>query len=528
MPSRKELTQEIDRAPSGPKIAAFFDVDRTLLAGFSAVGFMKDKFTTEGFSLGDMARAVAGTFRFGTKQTSFPSFLEETSTNLVGLTEHELLEQGERVFAKHLVTDIYPESRALVEAHQRRGHTVAIVSSATHFQIDALAKELGIEHVLCTELEFEKGKFTGKVRRPACWQEGKADAAGAFSEQVDADLSQSYFYTDSHDDLALLDLVGNPRLVNPDSELARVGARRGWPVYQFSSRGRPGAREIAGLVGSLTSLGPAALVGLPAALASGSLRKGADLMLSTYAELTTALTGVELNVEGEEHLWSHRPAVFIFNHQSGLDSILMAQLTQRDVVVRRPRRSREGDRGHAAGGRGDAQGSVRGDCARRNAQRDEEAGQVQEGCIPHGDGRGCPDRSGGPEERARCAAAQRNRDSPRHGGRGGAPADCDIGVEARGPRRPHCRDREALRGDPGELALWARERAEGAPAPQLRAASPRCAVAGAPLRLWARPGQSPTRPSSARLRRAARSLSFACAPNRRQMETDRMVRRESR
>jgi putative phosphoserine phosphatase/1-acylglycerol-3-phosphate O-acyltransferase len=332
MPSRKELTQEIDRAPSGPKIAAFFDVDRTLLAGFSAVGFMKDKFTTEGFSLGDVARAAAGTFRFGTKRTSFPSFLEETSTNLVGLTEHELLEQGERVFAKHLVTDIYPESRALVEAHQRRGHTVAIVSSATHFQIDALAKELGIEHVLCTELEFEKGRFTGKVRRPACWQEGKADAAGAFAEQVDADLSQSYFYTDSHDDLALLDLVGKPRLVNPDSELARVGARRGWPVYQFSSRGRPGAREIAGLVGSLTSLGPAALVGLPAALASGSLRKGADLMLSTYAELTTALTGVELNVEGEEHLWSQRPAVFIFNHQSGLDSILMAQLTQRDVV----------------------------------------------------------------------------------------------------------------------------------------------------------------------------------------------------
>jgi putative phosphoserine phosphatase/1-acylglycerol-3-phosphate O-acyltransferase len=332
MPSRKELTQEIDRAPSGPKIAAFFDVDRTLLAGFSAVGFMKDKFTTEGFSLGDVARAAAGTFRFGTKRTSFPSFLEETSTNLVGLTEHELLEQGERVFAKHLVTDIYPESRALVEAHQRRGHTVAIVSSATHFQIDALAKELGIEHVLCTELEFEKGRFTGKVRRPACWQEGKADAAGAFAEQVDADLSQSYFYTDSHDDLALLDLVGKPRLVNPDSELARVGARRGWPVYQFSSRGRPGVREIAGLVGSLTSLGPAALVGLPAALASGSLRKGADLMLSTYAELTTALTGVELNVEGEEHLWSQRPAVFIFNHQSGLDSILMAQLTQRDVV----------------------------------------------------------------------------------------------------------------------------------------------------------------------------------------------------
>ena len=332
MPSRKKLTQEIDRSSSGPKTAAFFDVDRTLLAGFSAVGFMKDKFANEGLSLSNVAEAVAGTLRFGMKRTSFPSFLEETSSDLVGLTEQELLEQGERVFAKHLVTDIYPESRILVEAHQRRGHTVAIVSSATHFQIDALAEELGIEHVLCTELEFDQGKFTGKVERPACWQEGKADAARDLAALYDIDLKASYFYSDSHDDLALLDLVGKPRLVNPDQELARVGSRRGWPVYEFSSRGRPGARELAGLVGSLASLGPAAMIGLPAALASGSLRKGADLMLSTYAELTTTLTGVSLNVEGEEHLWSHRPAVFIFNHQSGLDSLLMAQLTRRDVV----------------------------------------------------------------------------------------------------------------------------------------------------------------------------------------------------
>ncbi len=332
MPSRKELTREIDRAPSGPKVGAFFDVDRTLLAGFSAAAFMRDRFANEGFSLSTTLNAIAGTARFASRQTSFPTFLEDTSGNLVGLSEQELQEQGERVFADHLAADIYPESRALVEAHQRRGHTVAIVSSATHFQVDALARELGIEHVMCTELEFKKGRFTGRVQRPACWQEGKARAAEELAERFDLDLAESYFYTDSHDDLALLDLVGKPRLVNPDARLARVGARRGWPVYEFTSRGRPGPREIAGLVGSLASLGPAALVGLPAALATGSLRKGADLMLSTYAEMATALTGVELRVEGEEHLWSHRPAVFIFNHQSGLDSILMAKLIQRDVV----------------------------------------------------------------------------------------------------------------------------------------------------------------------------------------------------
>jgi len=333
MPTRKELTREIDAGPTGPKVAAFYDVDRTLLAGFSAGAFMKDKMSTRDVGLSDMAGATLSALRFGTGQTSFPSFLEDTSTNLVGSSEDELLEEGRRIFEKHLVTDIYPEARALVEAHQARGHTVVIVSSATHFQIDALAEELGIEHVLCTELEFDdEGKFTGKVQRPAVWQEGKADVAQSFAWDHDIDMDESYFYTDSHDDVPLLDVVGHPRLVNPDEKLARIGARRGWPAYQFRSRGRPGRREIAGLLGSMASLGPAALVALPTAVASGSLRKAADVMLSTFAEMTTSATGVELNVEGEEHLWSHRPAVFIFNHQSGLDSLLMAQLTRRDVV----------------------------------------------------------------------------------------------------------------------------------------------------------------------------------------------------
>ena len=81
--------------------AAFFDVDRTLLAGFSAMAFLKDRFSNEGISLDSVVQATAGTLRFGMKRTSFPSFLEETSTNLIGRSERELLEDGERVFAQH-------------------------------------------------------------------------------------------------------------------------------------------------------------------------------------------------------------------------------------------------------------------------------------------------------------------------------------------------------------------------------------------------------------------------------------------
>ncbi|MEO1916465.1 MAG: hypothetical protein ABGW98_21700, partial [Myxococcales bacterium] len=114
MASRRELTRLIDRGPSGPKIGAFFDVDRTLLAGFSAMAFMRDKFSTEGIDIGKTITSLGGAFRFGMNQSSFPTFLEESSGDLVGLTEEELSAVGERVFNQRLVTDIYPESRALV------------------------------------------------------------------------------------------------------------------------------------------------------------------------------------------------------------------------------------------------------------------------------------------------------------------------------------------------------------------------------------------------------------------------------
>jgi len=332
MTARTDFKRSIERGPEGPKIGAFFDVDRTLLAGFSAAAFMRDKFATEGIDLTKTVSSLGGALRFGMNQTSFPTFIEESSGDLVGLTEKELAEVGDRVFNQRLVTEIYPESRALVEAHQKRGHTVAIISSATHFQIDALARELGIEHVLCTELEFEDGRFTGRVQRPACFREGKARAGRELAERFDLDLSQSYFYTDSSDDLPLLDIVGYPRLVNPDSELSRVASRNGWPVFRFDSRGQPTLRELAGLAASMGALVPSAMVAVPAAIASGSLRRGMELLTSTYADLSTAVTGVELQVRGEENLWSHRPAIFVFNHQSGLDAIIMAKLLRRDVV----------------------------------------------------------------------------------------------------------------------------------------------------------------------------------------------------
>ena len=161
------------------------------------------------------------------------------------MAESVLRETGQEVFEKHLARQIYPEARALVEAHRARGHTLAIVSSATCYQAAPVAEALGIPHVLCTQLEVEHGVFTGQVVKPTCWQEGKLHYASQLAEQEGIELAESFFYTDSADDLPLLEAVGRPRPLNPSAQLAGIARDRGWPIRRFTSRGRPSAEAIA-------------------------------------------------------------------------------------------------------------------------------------------------------------------------------------------------------------------------------------------------------------------------------------------
>ena len=167
---------------------------------------------------------------------------------------------------------------------------------------------------------------------PTCWQEGKAHYARELADEHDVDLDESYFYTDSQDDLPLLEAVGRPRPLNPDARLTGVARDRGWPVRRFTSRGTPGVEQLARTVLAHASLLPSAAAGLGVALFNRSRRDGVNVAGSTWAELSTALAGIDLRVEGEEHIWSNRPAVFIFNHQSAVDAVLVLKLLRRDIT----------------------------------------------------------------------------------------------------------------------------------------------------------------------------------------------------
>ena len=326
------LTEEIRHGPSGPKIGAFFDLDRTLLAGFSAAAFFFERLVSGRMAPKEVVDSLRGALSFGLGRTGFSGLMAASAAAYRGLAEEVLLEIGEEVYAKHLATQIYPESRALVEAHQSMGHTVAIISSATRYQAEPLAKEMNIPHLLCSQLEVEDGVFTGRVVQPTCWGEGKAEAGRRLAAEQDLDLGESYFYTDSNEDLPLLEIVGRPRPLNPDRALAQVAKERFWPVRRFTSRGTPGASEWARTALTYGSLVPAIGAGLLAGLVTGSRREAINTGGALFGDLATSLSGVDLRVEGEENLWSERPAVFIFNHQSGLDLVLMAKLIRRDVT----------------------------------------------------------------------------------------------------------------------------------------------------------------------------------------------------
>jgi putative phosphoserine phosphatase/1-acylglycerol-3-phosphate O-acyltransferase len=318
--------------PSGSHIAAIFDFDGTLIAGYSATVFLKEQLKRGDLSARDFLELSAAMTNFGLGNLGFSGLMLVTSQLMRGMSEQNYIEFGEELYTKQIARLIYPESRALVEAHRAKGHTIAVISSATPYQVEPAARGMDIDHVMCSQLEVEGGVFTGGVIRPTCFGQGKVDAAEDLAARLDLDLDASAFYSDSYDDIELLERVGNPVVLNASSKLTREAQHRSWPSARFGSRGRASLSEFLRSVAATWSLVPSFAAGLPMWALTGSRRDAQNFSFSVFADSASALIGLQLDVKGEEHLWSHRPAVFVFNHQSKADIIITARLLRRDIA----------------------------------------------------------------------------------------------------------------------------------------------------------------------------------------------------
>lgn len=328
-----ELIAEVEAGPQGPQVGAFFDFDGTLIDGFSGVLAFGDRLTAGKVGPNELLATMVETFNMKARGHDVTALMDLTLAGFRGRTPEEVAELGEKLWKERLAARVFPEARRLVRAHQRAGHTVAMASSATRFQAGAAAADLGIDNVLVTEAEVVDGLLTGAVDGAVLWGPGKAAAVRDFAEIHELDLAESYAYGNGGEDVAYLECVGRPRALNPDPSLTRSAAERGWQAARLARPAGVTAKNVLRTGASMAGLGTGVVLGLGMGLLNRNRSTALAVASDVGSSLGLAAAGVRIEVHGEEHLWSHRPAVFLFNHQSQLDVLVMGNLLRSDYTA---------------------------------------------------------------------------------------------------------------------------------------------------------------------------------------------------
>ena len=217
------------------QVCALFDMDKTIISENSASLYMQHRYEIGEVSGWELVKGLGAYLRYKLGILDIQAWTKAMMVEFKARDESELAAQGRDLFQALVRDTIYPEAASLIAEHQDRGHTVAIVSGATRYIVEPVAEYLGVKHILCSRLEVEDGRLTGRVLEPLCFDEGKIYWIQQLIQDQDLDLARSYFYTDSVTDLPLLELVGHPVVTNPDPVLYRTAVRRRWPVRFFQA-----------------------------------------------------------------------------------------------------------------------------------------------------------------------------------------------------------------------------------------------------------------------------------------------------
>lgn len=327
-----DLLAAVAAGPQGPEVGAFFDFDGTLIHGYSAALYFRERLTSGAMSPRELVATLVEVFNMQQRGHDVTRLVGVGLGALTGTALHDLEEVGQQLFRSRISGQLYPDARRLVRAHLRAGHTVALASSATRFQAQAAAEDLGIEHLLVTEVEALDGILTGRVDGPILWGPGKAAAVAAFGEEQGLDLGESYAYGNGGEDVFYLETVGRPRPLNADSTLTQAADERGWPVHRLHRRPRLTPTNVVRSAASFAGLATGVAAGLGMGVLNRDRRTALTVAAAISSELALAAAGVSLEVEGQENLWRTRPAVFVFNHQSQLDVVILAALLRRDFT----------------------------------------------------------------------------------------------------------------------------------------------------------------------------------------------------
>jgi HAD superfamily hydrolase (TIGR01490 family) len=213
---------------------ALFDLDNTLLAGDS--DYLWGVFLVQRAIVdGDYYERENSRFYAEYKAGKLDIY-EFLRFSLRPLRDNDpaLLEQLRETFLREKIEPIIPEaSRRLVDKHRRAGDELVVITATNAFVTAPIVRQFGIEHLIATEPEVIEGRYTGNVAGEPCFREGKVNRLGRWLQEHAMDLRDSWFYSDSHNDLPLLERVTHPVAVDPDEMLDEVARSRGWPVISL-------------------------------------------------------------------------------------------------------------------------------------------------------------------------------------------------------------------------------------------------------------------------------------------------------
>jgi HAD superfamily hydrolase (TIGR01490 family) len=247
---------------AGRRGAAFFDLDKTLMEGSSALHFARAAYRAGQLSKRQMARDAWANIRYrleGSTDEATDALRERVYDAIAGRRVIDLARLTPQILAG-ILPRMYPQMLDVAWRHQDAGRRVYIVTAASQEIAQLLATVLVFDGGIGARSEVHDGVYTGKPDGPFTYRDGKAEAIREVAAREGLDLSESWAYSDSESDLPMLRAVGHPVAVNPDAELARVAREEGWEIMRFDRLARrlrmAGGAAAIGLLGVGGYLGP--------------------------------------------------------------------------------------------------------------------------------------------------------------------------------------------------------------------------------------------------------------------------------
>lgn len=223
------------------RAAAFFDLDKTLMAGSSGMQFARVATRHGVVGRRQLARWGVEHLRYrlrGTTDERTNEVLRVARELIAGVPERTIARMNPEVLAA-ILPRVYPQMLDEVNSHQDAGRATFIVSAAGNGVVEPLATVLGMDGGIGTSYEVDaEGAFTGRLDGPFVYGPGKVEAMESFAAEHGIDLTESFAYSDSLSDLPMLRAVGHPVVVNPDPALAGIAREEGWQTMRFERLGR--------------------------------------------------------------------------------------------------------------------------------------------------------------------------------------------------------------------------------------------------------------------------------------------------